>query len=64
MKSGRIGFLVAYLQEINEKGVTDTSSPYYDRAITSALNALDVPFRRTVSIRGYTIRLKEDDHAS
>ncbi len=60
MKSARINMLIAYLSELNEKGVTHTPSPEFDDAMAAALTELDVPFRRTVYGSGYIIELKED----
>ncbi len=64
MNSAGINILIAYLSELNQTGVTRTPNPVFDRALTAALNALDVPFHRAVSPGGYTIRLKEDEYAS
>ena len=59
----RLRMLIAYLDNLRRWGKADTPSPDFDRALTAALTEIDLPFRRTVSIRGYTIRLKEDEHA-
>lgn len=58
--SPRVKMLIAYLDGLAKTGKADTPNTDFDRALTAALNALEVPFRRTVYGGGYIIELEED----